>query len=177
MRRVELAHTGSLPPAVLADCRALVGDAFDGDLSPEDWQHCLGGVHALARVDGALVAHAALVQRTLVHRGRALRCGYLEGVAVRPGCRRAGHGSAVVGALEDLGRGAYDLLALSTTDEARPLYEGRGWVPWRGPTYALTPSGVVRTEEEDDAVLVLPLGVVLEVGAELVCDWREGDVW
>src|SRR5919112_2019257 len=99
MRRVEVAHTGQLSAQVLARAHGLLGEVFD-DLTDADWEHCLGGLHALAFDGDELVAHAALVQRRLLHRGRAWRTGYVEGVAVRPYLQRRGHGGAVMGVLE-----------------------------------------------------------------------------
>jgi aminoglycoside 2'-N-acetyltransferase I len=174
---VVVEHTGALEPAVLADARALLEQVFDGELTPEDWQHCLGGMHALARGDdGDLLAHAALVQRRLVHQGRILRAGYVEGVGVRADARRRGLGGAVMAPLEELGRRAFDVVALAASDEALAFYGSRGWHLWRGPTSALTPEGVVRTPDDDDCVFVLdPVG--LDLSGELTCDWREGDLW
>ena len=124
-----------------------------------------------------VVAHASVVQRRLVYDGRVLRCGYVEGVAVRADRRRRGHGGAVMAEVERVIRGAYDLGALGSTDEAIPLYESHGWQRWRGPTSALTPTGIVRTEDADGGVFVLPCDVTLDLDRELTCDWREGDVW
>ena len=45
------------------------------------------------------------------------------------------------------------------------------------PTSVLTPDGVVRTPDDDGSVFVLPVQTDLDPGAELVCDWRDGDVW
>ncbi len=174
--RVEVVHTGHLVPEDLAQGRALLDAVFDGELTADDWEHCLGGLHALAWRDQELVGHAALVQRRLLHAGRVLRTGYVEGVAVRADLRRAGVGGAVMAPLEQLARRAYDVAALATSDEGAPFYAARGWLPWQGPTSALTPAGVVRTPDDDDCVLVLP-GPQLDRTAELTCDWREGDPW
>jgi aminoglycoside 2'-N-acetyltransferase I len=80
-------------------------------------------------------------------------------------------------ALEDVVRGAYDLGALSATDDGAALYRARGWQPWRGSTWARTPSGRIRTPQDDDAVFVLPAGAALDLAGELTCDWRDGDLW
>ena len=80
-------------------------------------------------------------------------------------------------ALERIVRGAYDLGALASTDAAAEFYAGRGWLLWRGPASALTPSGIRRTPDEDGGVYVLPLAVPLDLSGELTCDWRDGDVW
>ena len=61
--------------------------------------------------------------------------------------------------------------------EAADFYAARGWVPWRGHLHALTPDGVVRTEEEEGWVLVLPAAADVDLEGGLTCDWRDGDVW
>ena len=174
---VRTAHTADVDPAVLCTARALLFDAFDGDLSNHDWEHSLGGIHAFAWDDDQLIGHAAVVQRRLLHAGRALRTGYVEGVGVRADRRRDGNGAALMAALERVLRGAYELGALGATEQALSFYASRGWMPWAGPTWALTPAGVVRTEEEDGAIYVLPLAAELDLAGELTCDWRDGDVW
>lgn len=174
--RVQVVHTGLLAPEVLVEARGLLDAAFAGELTDDDWAHCLGGLHALVRTGDALVAHGALVQRRLLLGGRVLRAGYVEGVAVRADLRRRGLGHALMAPLEQAGRRAYDVVALATSDGGAPFYAARGWLPWQGPTSALTPDGVVRTPDDDDCVLVLP-GSGLDRSAGLTCDWREGDPW
>lgn len=176
MREVHVAHTGELDPDMLDRARALLYDVFD-DMTGHDWEHSLGGMHALVVDDGELVGHASLVQRRLLHRGRALRAGYVEGVGVRADRRGCGHGAALMDALEAIARRAYDLAALGATDEAASFYAARGWLLWRGPSSALTPTGVRRTEEEDGGIYVLPCAVPVDLDGELTCDWRDGDIW
>ncbi|MGA8210883.1 MAG: GNAT family N-acetyltransferase [Nocardioidaceae bacterium] len=176
MVEVRAAHTATLSADELAEARALLAATFE-DMTDEDWEHALGGVHALVVADGVLVGHGSVVMRRLVHGGRALRCGYVEAVAVHPSRRGRGHGAAVMAALEGVVRRAYDLGALGSTDEAMDFYAARGWVRWRGPSSALTPTGVRRTVEEDGGIFVLPAGTPLDPDAELTCDWRDGDVW
>jgi aminoglycoside 2'-N-acetyltransferase I len=177
MTEVQTAHTADLDAAILAGARALLDDVFEGDMTDHDWEHSLGGVHALVWEGRHVVGHASVVQRRLLHGGRALRAGYVEGVAVRADRRRRGHGAALMKALERVVRRAYDLGALGATDEAADFYAARGWARWQGPTSALTPSGITRTEEEDGSVYVLPGAVPLDLAGELTCDWRDGDVW
>jgi aminoglycoside 2'-N-acetyltransferase I len=57
------------------------------------------------------------------------------------------------------------------------FYAARGWQLWLGPSSALTPRGIERTEDADGAIYVLPVHVPLDLSGELTCDWREGDVW
>ena len=81
----------------------MVIEAFGGEFTDADWEHALGGMHALICHHGALIAHAAVVQRRLLYRDTALRCGYVEGVAVREDWR----GQGLAGALMDaVGAGA-----------------------------------------------------------------------
>jgi aminoglycoside 2'-N-acetyltransferase I len=176
-RELLVAHTADVAPATLTDAYALLVDAFEGDFSDDDWDHTLGGIHALAYEGSELVGHASVVQRRLLHGGRALRCGYVEGVGVRADARRRGHGDAVLEAVERVIRGAYELGALGATDIAIPFYAARGWQPWRGRTSVLSPSGVFPTPEADGAVYVLPGDAPLDLDGELTCDWRDGDVW
>jgi aminoglycoside 2'-N-acetyltransferase I len=174
---VRIAHTADVDAATLEAARALLDAAFDGEFSDHDWEHSLGGVHALAWEDGELVGHAAVVQRRLLHGGRALRAGYVEGVGVSEHRRGRGHGAALMAPLERVIRSAYDVGGLGATDAAAAFYAARGWRRWEGPTAALTPAGIVRTEDEDGGIYVLPVAVPLELSGSLVCDWRDGDLW
>jgi aminoglycoside 2'-N-acetyltransferase I len=150
----------------------MVTDAFasGGELTftDTDWEHALGGMHAVIILRGALIAHGAVVQRRLLHNDAALRCGYVEGVAV---------GHAVMDAIEQVIRGGYQLGALSASTTGATLYRSRGWLRWNGPTSVLAPTGLLRTAQEDGKILVLPNDVDLDTEAELVCDWRDGDIW
>ena len=131
--RIETAHTSELAPETLAAARGLVDRVFAHvGWTDEDWEHVLGGMHALAWSGPELIGHVAVVQRRLLLGGRTLRTGYVEGLAVREDHRRQGHASALLDVAERTIRGAYELGALSPTDEAVPLYDGRGWLRWRG---------------------------------------------
>jgi aminoglycoside 2'-N-acetyltransferase I len=177
MTDLRVVHTADLDAATLETVRALLQEVFGEQLDDHDWEHALGGMHVLAREDGALIGHAAVVQRRLLHGGRALRSGYLEGVAVRRELHGRGVGAALMDAAERVVRDAFALGALGSSDEALGFYAARGWQLWRGPTSALTPTGVRRTPEEDGGIYVLPVDVELDLDGELTCDWREGDVW
>jgi aminoglycoside 2'-N-acetyltransferase I len=171
----RLVHTADLDAETREAARRMVTDAFGQDFDDADWEHALGGMHALICHHGALIAHGAVVQRRMYHRGAALRCGYIEAVAVRPDRRGEGLATAVLDALEQVLRGAYHLGALSASATGRPIYAARGWLPWRGPTSVLSPTGVVPTSGDD--VFVLPIEAPLDTADELTCDWRAGDVW
>ena len=173
----RLVHTADLDSDTRQRVCQMVTEAFAGDFSETDWEHALGGMHAVIWRHNAIIAHAAVVQRRLVYRGSALRCGYVEGVAVREDCRGQGMVHALLDAVEQVMRGAYQVGALSSSIRARRMYATRGWLPWHGPTSVLTPTGPTRTPEDDGTVFVLPVGISLDTSAELMCDWRAGDVW
>ncbi|HEX6075534.1 MAG TPA: GNAT family N-acetyltransferase [Micromonosporaceae bacterium] len=176
MAEIRTVHTANLDAATSQAARALLFEVFD-DMTEEDWEHCLGGIHTLAWEGGELVGHASVVQRRLLYGGRALRTGYVEGVGVRPDRQRHGIGGALMEPLERAVRTAYDLGALGSSDAGATFYQRRGWKLWQGPTRALTPTGVRRTEADDGCVHVLPVTVALDLTGTLTCDWRDGDVW
>lgn len=179
----RLVHTADLDAETRDGARRMVTDAFggDGDFTSDDWEHALGGMHALICQHGALLAHGAVVQRRMIYRDTALRCGYVEAVAVREDARGQGLATAVMDALEQVLRGAYQLGALSSSEEGRHLYVSRGWLPWLGTTSVLTRDGVTRTPDDDRSLFVMPAGLpdglLLDTTAEITCDWRDGDVW
>ncbi len=177
-----MTHTAQLEAGELRDIRDLLDGAFaggpDGGFTDADWQHTVGGLHAAVWEGPHLVGHGSVVQRSLLHRGRALRTGYVEGVAVRADRRGRGHGAAVMAALEQCVPRAYRLGALAAATGAAGFYAARGWRRWQGRTFVLTPEGTRRTPEEDASIFVLPVpGTPLDAAGDLVCDWREGDVW
>jgi aminoglycoside 2'-N-acetyltransferase I len=149
MKDLRIAHTSDVPADMLNAARCLLDDVFEGAFTDQDWEHSLGGMHALMWEQSELIGHAAVVQRRLLHRERAVRTGYVEGVGVRADRRRRGHAAAMMSALERVIRGGYELGALSAADGAASFYAGRGWRQWQGPTFALTPTGTVRTATED----------------------------
>ena len=177
MENVLIRHTAELSDATLAAVRQLCDAVFDGDFADSDWEHALGGVHALRYADDRLVAHAALVGRRLLHDGRSLRTGYVEAVAVAADQRRHGHGAAVMRALHPYVDRGYALGALASSDDGVGLYTALGWTRWSGPTGVLAPDGLRMTPDAEDLVFVRPVTVRLDPSHSLVCDWRDGDVW
>ncbi|MEU9341917.1 GNAT family N-acetyltransferase [Streptomyces sp. NPDC048278] len=175
---LRIAHTADLDPADLSAARALLHEAFGGDFGDTDWEHGLGGLHALVHDEAGLAAHGSVVMRRARHRGRWLRVGYVEAVGVRPDARRRGHGGRVMAALERIVERAYDLGALGASDDGARLYTVRGWQRWPGRICALSPDrGIVRLAAEEGDVFVRPaLAGALDPAHELVFDWRDGDV-
>ena len=177
MAELTLVHTALIEPATLEAVRVMVAGAFGDDLGDRGWDNCLGGVHCIAWEGGDPVGHASVVTRRLLHAGRALRTGYVEGVAVAPDHRRRGIGGAVMEGAEGVIRDAYAIGALAATDEAIPLYRGRRWTEWEGTLSALTPDGIVPTPDERGGVFVLDPSGMLDAKGALTCDWRDGELW
>jgi aminoglycoside 2'-N-acetyltransferase I len=176
----RLVHSADLDSETRDDARRMVIDAFAGgevDFTDADWEHALGGMHALICHHNALIAHAAVVQRRLLYRDAALRCGYVEAVAVREDWRGQGLATALMDAVEQVIRGAYHLGALSSSEAGRHMYTSRGWLQWRGPTSVLAPTGVQRTPDDDRSLFVLPVTVDVDPTEAISCDWRDGEVW
>lgn len=171
--------TAHLSTEQRADIRRLLDHAFLGSFDDDDFDHALGGLHFLIERSGTLVAHAAVVQRSFLHGDRAHRCGYVEAVAVHPGWRGQGFAAEVMDAAEGVIDRSYDLGALSASTAGRGLYVARGWLPWLGRTAVVAPEGLTPTPEDDDSTFVRPVpgGPVLDRGATLACDYRNGDVW
>ena len=113
----------------------------------------------------------------MVHAGRTLRTGYIEGVAVRADRRRQGHGARLMAPLERIVRSAYDLGALGASPDGARLYASRGWQRWRGPSLAMTPDGIRRTPGAEESIYVLPVSVPVDVSGELTCDFRPASLW
>jgi aminoglycoside 2'-N-acetyltransferase I len=190
MAGVTVVHTSGADPATLRAARALCGESFDS-FDDVDWDHALGGLHAFLHDGNRLVAHGSVVQRRFLVRdpdtprrsvpaaasGRSLRCGYVEAVAVAADRRRQGLGTAVMAELERIVRAGYPFGALSSSEAGARLYAARGWQLWQGPVAVLAPYGTVPTPEEHGSVFVLPGAAALDLDGELICDWRDGDLW
>ena len=174
---ITVAHTADVDPSVIRAARAVIDLAFAGEFEDDDWDHALGGVHAVAWADGVVVGHASVVQRQVLYDGLARRVGYVEGVGVHPDHQGRGIGGRLMAPIEHVIRRAYDFGALGATDAGMPMYRARGWRPWLGTLGALTPDGPIETPEEVGPVHVLPAAIDPDVTSRLVCDYREGDLW
>lgn len=158
------------------ETRDLLDRAFDGDFSGEDWAHALGGWHALVLEHNRVVAHGAVVARTLWVGAEAHQVGYVEAVATEPHRQRCGHGTTVMSALNQVIGSRFDFGALSTS--SHEFYERLGWVRWTGPTFVIENGSWVRTPDEDAGIMVLRSpNVHLNRTAPLGCEPRSGDDW
>ena len=182
MAQVELVRTGDLDAEDLAAIRLLCEVAFTSQEHPltfdeDDWEHMLGGVHAVVRDEDRIVSHAAVVTRALEIDGAPIHTGYVEGVATVPELEGRGYATAAMQVVDEHIRATYRLGALATARAA--FYQRLGWEVWRGPTSVRTPEGQVRTPEDDDAILILrtPSTPPIDLTAPISCEWRPGDVW
>ncbi|WP_369146692.1 GNAT family N-acetyltransferase [Streptomyces sp. R44] len=175
---VRTAPTYRLGAARLRSVREMLDTAFEGDFSDDDWDHTLGGVHAWIEDERGIAAHGAVVQRRVLHRGRSLRVGYVEGVAVRGDRRRQGLGGAVMAELERVVDGTHAFGALSASDAGAALYRARGWRVWEGRIDVLAPEGIARLAEEEGSVFLRPAAgrALPDPAVPLTFDWRDGDV-
>ena len=179
--RLRRLSTEALTPREIADIRAMLVTAFGPDaddaFGDDDWTHALGGVHFLLDIDGRIVSHAAVVERSLEVEGRSLRTGYVEAVATAPDRQDRGYGSQVMAAATAYIRETFELGALGTG--RHHFYERLGWSTWRGPAYVRTLAGPLRTPEDEGYILVLatPSSPALDLAARITCEWRPGDVW
>ena len=176
MIELRTAHTADLDADARSAIRRLLDEAFD-NMTDDIFENVLGGLHAMVFDDAMLVGHGSVVQRRLLHQGRALRAGYIEGVAVRADRRRRGYGDLITAALERVVRSGYQLGAPGASDDGAGLYRARGWILWQGLSGALTPGGIRRTADKDGRVYVLPVSAPVDLSGELVCDWRPGSLW
>ena len=178
MAVVEVRHSGDLESADRRHIRRLLDSAFDGGFSADDWEHMLGGRHVLVRDGSALVAHAAVVLRTLWVGPTPFATGYIEGVATVPAHHGRGLGSLAMLHAGRLVRDDFELGALST--DRWSFYARLGWERWQGPTYVRSVDGsLTRTPDEDDGVMVLRFGRSLDIdlSSSLTCQDRPGDAW
>jgi aminoglycoside 2'-N-acetyltransferase I len=161
----------------LAHIRRLLVEAFEGEFSDDDWAHTVGGWHAVVVEADDVVAHAAVVPRLLEVAGTPLRTGYVEGVATLPARQRFRLGSLVMTEATKRILGDFELGALSTGRHA--FYERLGWERWLGPTFVRRGAELVRTEDEDDGVMVLRFGASrgVDLTASITCEARSGDDW
>ena len=175
---VLVVTTAALAEALQRSARALMDAAFEGDFSDDDWAHALGGWHALIVDDGEVIAHAAVVPRTLTIGTRVVRAGYVEAVAVTPARQRTGLGARVMRALDAVLLREFEAGALSTGEW--PFYESLGWGRWRGPSFVRRADGhVERTEGDDDGLMVKDgwAGDPLDRTAPITAEDRDGDAW
>ena len=182
LARTQLSNIRSFSTAeasedLLEQIRTLVFEAFDGTFSDEDWDHSLGGQHFIVIEDDTVLSHAAVVERTIEVAGRRFRTGYLEGVATTAARQGEGLGSiAVAEATRSVSKG-FEMGALSTGRQG--FYARLGWERWAGPSFVRKGAEDIRTEGDDDGLMILRFGLSesIDLAAPISCEFRSGDVW
>ena len=175
---VRCVRTPDLTAADLAQLLDLFHACWPaGEFSTDDIAHAMGGVHWLAEARGRIVGHDSVVPRLLEADGMPMTTGYVEAVATHPEWRRRGIASRLMALANDHIAANFELGALST--DLHAVYARVGWERWRGPTYVRTDDGPVRTEEEDEGIMILrtPRTPALTGTETLSCEWRAGDAW
>jgi aminoglycoside 2'-N-acetyltransferase I len=167
-----------LTPSEIKNLRSLLWRAFgDDDFDEDDWGHALGGWHVLAEDGDQLMAHAAVVRRTLEVGGEPWDTGYVEAVATDPVSQGRGIATQVMTIVGQIISENHQLGALGTG--MFHFYERLGWQRWRGPSGVRTVAGTERTSEDDGFIMVLLTEASrhLDLAGLITCDWRPGDVW
>ncbi len=158
--------------------RRMLDEAFDGRFSDDDWNHSLGGTHAMILDGEQVLAHASVVPRTITVGTRQVHVGYVEGAGVTPALHRQGLGSAVIVAINGVIGDRFELGMLSTGEFQ--FYERLGWERWHGPTWTIHADGRrERTEDEDDGIMAYRTerSGDVDVTSPIVCEHRLGDCW
>ena len=133
--------------------RVFLNEAYEGDFSDSDYENTIGGRHFMIVVGGHLIAHASVVTRSISIDDTAWSVGYVEAVAVAADFRGRTFGRQIMQQVTDFCRGNYAIAMLSTGEHG--FYERFGWVRLDAKTFVETANGLVRTEEDDDCLMLL----------------------
>lgn len=178
MTDVLLCASAEISDARLIAIRKMLDEAFEDDFADTDWEHGLGGTHAMVVEGEQVLAHASVVARTITIGTRAARVGYVESVGVAPTRQRQGLGSAVMRAIDEIITEQFELGMLGTGEFN--FYERLGWERWHGPTWVLRADGRREpTPDEDGWIMVLRTDRLrdLDTSAPITCEDRAGDCW
>ena len=177
---LDVVHSAALDSTARTAIITLCELAYEEDFS-RLFELLPGSVHVMARdEDGALISHAAFVERWLQPRGHPLlRTASVEAVATAPAAQRRGLATAVLRRLTDAvaAEPAWQLAALSPSDAG--FYARRGWELWRGPL-AIRRDGAIDPSPGDEQVMIRRLArtpATLDPRVLLTAEWREGELW
>jgi aminoglycoside 2'-N-acetyltransferase I len=157
--------------------RDLFGKAFGSRFSDDDWHHSLGGTHILIRDSGVLVAHSAVVPR-LIYIGKSqFRAGYVEAVATLPHRQHQGLGTMAMIETNSAIANEFEIGTLSSS--SKDFYRKLGWEDWKGPSFVVKDGEWIRSESEDDGIMILrtTLSPKLDLESRIACNQRSGDSW
>ena len=165
-----------LSPGTTASLRKLLDLAFEGDFSEEDWEHALGGVHFIGFLGETIIAHGAIVPRSMAINGERVTVGYVEAIAVLPMHWHKGYGTLLMEQITQFCLLNYELSMLSTDEQT--FYLQLGWHQFLGESFVNNANIEERSEEEDAGLMFLNSKEF--EGREIqrvVCDSRVGDSW
>lgn len=160
---------------VAPDIRDFLDEAYDGDFDDVDFENALGGVHFVGLKSGKTVAHASVVERSISLDGAQWLVAYVEAVAVASGFRRQGIGRQLMQQVTDFCRGEYAVAMLSTGEHG--FYETLGWVRLEAESFVETRDGLIRTEEDDDCLMLLSKRLELGNARRAVAHDRAHSAW
>ncbi|HEX3219762.1 MAG TPA: GNAT family N-acetyltransferase [Candidatus Limnocylindria bacterium] len=179
MSELRIVPSSQLLDAEWDELTALCIAAFD---EPWDgyWESIGPGVHVIASGEGGrILAHAAVVDRTLYPGDLVVPAAYVEAVAVLPERQRGGLGTQVMREIDRMIDERYALGALGTGSQ--PFYQRLGWEVWRGPTWIRNRDGTLqRSADEDGGIMIRctpSTPPALDLDAAIAVDWRPGEVW
>lgn len=177
MIEIEQFTTDEATEGFLNDLKELLTTSFGNQFSDDDWEHGLNGRHFTVFEAGTLVAYCAVVSRTLYIDEKNYPCGYLENVATIPRRRLHGFAARTVREANQYISTNFEIGALSTSK--KDFYRKLGWEDWRGPSYVVTSGEWVRSESEDEGIMILRSGPnsELDLNSRIACESRSGDSW
>ncbi len=177
MLEIAQLRTDEATGTFLSELRELLAKAFGSNFSDDDWEHGLGGIHIALRDSGLLVAHAAIVPRRLYIGEDIFSGGYVENVATLPDRQHQGLASLAIMEANSAIVEHFEVGALSSS--SKDFYRRFGWEDWQGPSYVLTNNEWIRSESEDDGIMILRVDPSsnLELESRIACEERPGDSW
>lgn len=175
---ISFISTVSLTPEERNEIMAVCCEAFGGPFEELFDLVTPTGVHVLARIDGRLVSHAVITERSFrIGALPELRAAYIDAVATLPAFRRRGYGSVVMQKAVEYASDKFGIAALSTFLDR--WYEELEWERWMG-KIGLNQDGVITmTEGLEEKIMIhrLPGTPRLDVHDRLIASWRPGGGW
>lgn len=177
MIEIERLYAEDTTEKFLSELKDLLCKAFGSRFSDDDWQHCLGGTHILIRDSGLLVAHSAVVLRLIYVGESRFRAGYVEAVATIPNRQHQGLGTIAMIETNSVIANQFEMGALSSS--SKDFYRKLGWEDWKGPSFVVKDGEWVRSESEDNGIMILrtALSPTMNLESRIACDQRPGDSW
>ena len=155
--------------------RDFLNEAYEGDFDDVDFENALGGLRFIGLKSGKTIAHASVVERSISLDGTRWFVAYIEAVAVASDFRRQGIGRQLVQQVTDFCFSNYEVAMLSTGEHG--FYEQLGWVRLEVESFVETRDGLVRTEDDDDCLMLLSKRLELGHARRAVAHDRAHSAW